>query len=48
MILFGGIEAGGTKFICAIGSGPSELQDEIRFEAHGSGGGLVPAPAGAL
>ncbi|MEJ2052125.1 MAG: ROK family protein [Calditrichota bacterium] len=32
MTLFGGIEAGGTKFICAIGSGPSELQDEIRFE----------------
>jgi fructokinase len=32
MKLYGGIEAGGTKFICAVGSSPSDLQDEIRFE----------------
>lgn len=30
--LFGGIEAGGTKFVCAIGSGPHDLRAEIRFE----------------
>jgi fructokinase len=31
MKLFGGIEAGGTKFICAVGSDPSDLQDKVRF-----------------
>ena len=30
-ILYGGIEGGGTKFICAIGRSPSEIVDEIRF-----------------
>ena len=30
-IQYGGIEGGGTKFICAIGRGPSEIVDEIRF-----------------
>jgi fructokinase len=30
-ILYGGIEGGGTKFICAIGRSPSEVVDEIRF-----------------
>ncbi|MDW8316997.1 MAG: ROK family protein [Anaerolineae bacterium] len=29
--LFGGIEAGGTKFVCAVGTGPDDLRDEIRF-----------------
>jgi fructokinase len=29
--LFGGIEAGGTKFVCAVGSGPDSIRDEIRF-----------------
>jgi fructokinase len=28
---FGGIEAGGTKFVCAVGQGPGELLDECRF-----------------
>jgi fructokinase len=30
-ILFGGIEGGGTKFICAVGSSPQNIVDEIRF-----------------
>lgn len=29
--LVGGIEAGGTKFVCAIGTGPDDLRDEVRF-----------------
>jgi fructokinase len=29
--IFGGIEAGGTKFICAVGSGPENIVSEIRF-----------------
>ena len=31
MDLFGGIEGGGTKFVCAVGSGPDDIQDEIRY-----------------
>ncbi len=31
MTLFGGIEAGGTKFVCAVGSGPNDIRAEIRF-----------------
>jgi fructokinase len=29
--LFGGIEGGGTKFICAVASDPQNIVDEIRF-----------------
>ena len=29
--LFGAIEAGGTKFVCAVGTGPEDLRDEVRF-----------------
>ncbi|MCX7682765.1 MAG: ROK family protein [Anaerolineae bacterium] len=29
--MYGGIEAGGTKFVCAIGTGPQDLRAEIRF-----------------
>lgn len=28
---FGGIEAGGTKFVCAVGTGPDDLRAEARF-----------------
>jgi fructokinase len=29
--LFGGIEGGGTKFVCAVGTGPDNILDEIRY-----------------
>src|SRR5512136_1976053 len=29
--LFGGIEGGGTKFVCAVGTGPGDLRAETRF-----------------
>lgn len=31
MNIFGGIEAGGTKFACVVGSGPEDLRAEVRF-----------------
>lgn len=31
MQLFGGIEAGGTKFVCAVGTGPNDIRAETRF-----------------
>lgn len=30
-MLIGGIEAGGTKFVCSVGSGPNDLAEESRF-----------------
>ncbi len=27
----GGIEAGGTKFVCAVGTGPDDIRAEVRF-----------------
>jgi fructokinase len=29
--LYGGIEAGGTKFVCLLGTGPDEIVGEIRY-----------------
>ncbi len=29
--LYGGIEAGGTKFVCMIGSGPDDIKAEVQF-----------------
>jgi len=29
--LWGGLEAGGTKFVCAVGSGPDDIRAEARF-----------------
>ena len=31
MPIYGGIEGGGTKFVCAVGSSPNDIIDEIRF-----------------
>ncbi len=30
-MLYGGIEGGGTKFICAVGTGPDDIRAEARF-----------------
>lgn len=32
MGLYGGIEGGGTKFVCAVGSGPQDIRDISRFD----------------
>lgn len=31
MTLYGGIEAGGTKFVCAVETVPDDIQAEARF-----------------
>jgi len=31
MAVYGGIEAGGTKFVCAVGTGPDDVRAEERF-----------------
>ena len=31
MPLYRAIEAGGTKFVCAVGTNPDDLRHEIRF-----------------
>lgn len=35
--LVGGIEAGGTKFVCAVGTGPDDLRAEARFPTTSPG-----------
>ena len=29
--IYGGIEAGGTKFVCAVGTGPDDIQADLQF-----------------
>jgi len=31
MGVYGGIEAGGTKIVCAVGTGPDDIHAEERF-----------------
>lgn len=31
MVLYGGIEGGGTKFVCAVGTGPEDIRATVRF-----------------
>ena len=35
--LFGGIEAGGTKFVCAVGSGPQDIRAQVSFPTRQPG-----------
>lgn len=30
-LLFGGMEGGGTKFVCSVGTGPEDIRDQIRY-----------------
>jgi fructokinase len=41
----GGIEAGGTKFVCAVGSGPEDIRDEIRYPTTAPGETIAQAVA---
>lgn len=43
--LYGGIEAGGTKWICAIGTGPDDIRAEVRFPTTTSAETLANAIA---
>lgn len=31
MVRYGGIEAGGTKFLCAVGTGPDDIRERVRI-----------------
>jgi fructokinase len=35
--LLGGVEAGGTKFVCAVGAGPDDIRAETRFPTTSPG-----------
>jgi fructokinase len=35
--LFGGIEAGGTKFVCMVGSGPNHIESQVRIDTTSPG-----------
>jgi fructokinase len=37
MVLYGGIEAGGTKFVCAVGTGPGDIADRVRIPTTAPG-----------
>lgn len=40
-MLYGGIEVGGTKIICAVGSGPQDVRAEVRFPTTTPGEALA-------
>jgi len=33
--LLGAVEGGGTKFVCAVGRGPDDIVEQVRFETRG-------------
>ena len=39
----GGIEAGGTKFVCAIGTGPDDVRAQVQFSTTSPGATLAKA-----
>ena len=41
--LLGGMEGGGTKFVCAVGYGPGEIVEEIRYPTTTPGETLARA-----
>jgi fructokinase len=43
--LWGAIEAGGTKFVCAVGTGPDDIRDEERFPTTTPGETITRATA---
>lgn len=43
--LYGGIEAGGTKFVCAVGTGPDDIRAEVRFATEEPGKTMAQAVA---
>ena len=44
--MFGGVEAGGTKFVCVIGTGPDDIAETQRIDVAGPG--RRAGPAGTL
>lgn len=42
-VLVGGVEAGGTKFVCAIGTGPDDVRAETRFATRDPASTLAQA-----
>lgn len=44
-LIFGGMEGGGTKFVCAVGSGPHEIVEEVRIPTTTPGETLNQAVA---
>jgi fructokinase len=39
--LYGGIEAGGTKFVCVVGTGPNDILEEMRFPTSQAAGETI-------
>lgn len=42
-MVYGSIEAGGTKFVCAVGTGPGDLREESRFPTEDPAGTIAQA-----